>query len=699
MRLGKLHDFEKSNDYFLRALALTPQDHPDTSRRFAYLGSSYASRFQSLGQLEDLEKATDYFTRAIALTPKDHSAISYQLAGLGATYRDRFGHLHEPEDLQKAIEHQSRALLSVPYDHPDLPTQHFNLALTYFLSFEHTGDISHMEEALTSFRQASQLSTGAPRERFRHALQWATIAPKHEGLNCLEAYRVTISLLPQFIWLGTTSNQRYQDLLTAENLAINAACVAILSSEYSLALEWLEHARCVVWNQSLMLRSPLDELHRSHPDLATRLQELSNQLHHAGSNSQSQVFPGLSSSSTPEQAGQQRIRLAREYQHLLEQARQLPGFEKLLQPAAASSLIRAARNGPVVVINCHADRCDALFILPGQDNIAHLSLPGFSESKAKHARSELEKSLTRMRLRERGVRVKQEQGPKPEIGSVLATVWNNIVKPVLDYLGYMNNASKDGLPHITWCPTGTLSFLPLHAAGDYDQPESRVFDYVISSYTPTLSAIISSTPAPLNCDCRVLAIGQANTPGHNPLPGTIRELSSVKARVENIAGYSQLIDGQATTTAVLDAMEQHEWVHLACHAHQNVKDPTKSRFYLHDGTLDLAAINLRSFKNKGLAFLSACQTATGDGQLPDEAIHLASGMLMAGYPSVIASMWSVVDDDAPCVADKVYAHLMEDGELKNGEASKALHHAVAALRDKVGEREFGRWVPYIHIGS
>ncbi|EUC59236.1 CHAT domain protein, partial [Rhizoctonia solani AG-3 Rhs1AP] len=120
---------------------------------------------------------------------------------------------------------------------------------------------------------------------------------------------------------------------------------------------------------------------------------------------------------------------------------------------------------------------------------------------------------------------------------------------------------------------------------------------------------------------------------------------------------------------------------------------------LSDGTLDLASINRRSFKNKGLAFLSACQTATGDEQLPDEAIHLASGMLMAGYSSVIATMWSVRDEDAPFVADKVYAKLMKDGKLGNGEAGKALHHAVAELRNKIGEQKFECWVPYIHIGS
>jgi hypothetical protein len=32
----------------------------------------------------------------------------------------------------------------------------------------------------------------------------------------------------------------------------------------------------------------------------------------------------------------------------------------------------------------------------------------------------------------------------------------------------------------------------------------------------------------------------------------------------------------------------------------------------------------------GLTFLSACQTAQGDG-MPSESVHLAAGMLFAGY--------------------------------------------------------------------
>ena len=181
------------------------------------------------------------------------------------------------------------------------------------------------------------------------------------------------------------------------------------------------------------------------------------------------------------------------------------------------------------------------------------------------------------------------------------------------------------------------------------------------------------------------------------LPGTKYELASIQKHVGDML-IMKLENSEATPAAVLDAMEKYECVHLACHASQNITSPTKSCFHLHGGTLSLEEISQRSLKNKGLAFLSACQTAMGDETMPDEAIHLAAGMLVAGYPSVIATMWSIGDSDAPVVADHVYGQLMSGGKLEWRRAARALHIAVGVLRKRVGEKEFARWVPYIHIG-
>lgn len=105
-----------------------------------------------------------------------------------------------------------------------------------------------------------------------------------------------------------------------------------------------------------------------------------------------------------------------------------------------------------------------------------------------------------------------------------------------------------------------------------------------------------------------------------------------------------------------------------------------------------------------LAFLSACQTATGDAGNPEESVHLAAGMLAVGFKGVVATMWSIMDEDAPVVVKAYYKKLIElrsgAGKVEKGEtgAAYALHEAVAQLRAKVGEENFGRWAPFVHLG-
>ncbi|CAE6366003.1 unnamed protein product, partial [Rhizoctonia solani] len=634
-RTGEVADLVKAIECKTHALDLTPDGHPSLPDRHASLGTSYGDRYKRMGEVADLVKAIECRTHALDLTPDGHPDLPDRHASLGMSYGDRYERTGEIADLAKAIECDTRALELTPDGHPHLSKRHSHWGYISHLRYQHTRDSSHLATSLRSFRKSSQLLTGPPRDVFENAHRWAALASEHPYLSPIEAFRATIDLLPHYIWLGSTSAQRYHDLSMTENLAIRAASTAIQSSEYRLALEWLEHARCVVWNQSLMLRTPLDDLTALHPDLASQLQQVSHELQQAGS--------GVSPSGTDPFAAhtpERRHHLAEEYAKLLEQVRQHRGFEHFLLPIKSDRLLRAARYGPVVVINCHEAHCDALFILSGRDHVSHLSLPKFDQEKAQKARSEIERMLRDKGIRERTYRIKFRRlgDTEPDAGPVLASLWHDVVRPVLDHLGYMNDHPSGTLPHITWCPTGIMSFLPLHAAGDYDQPRSRVFDYAISSYTPTLAALLGSAPRSLNQATKVLAIGQTNTPGCSSLPGTARELACLESHTRGKASYSQLVEDEATATTVLDAMEQHDWVHLACHAHQNLKDPTQSGFYLHGGTLDLLAINQRTFRNKGLAFLSACQTATGDKELPDEAIHLASGMLMAGYPSVIATM-------------------------------------------------------------
>lgn len=252
-----------------------------------------------------------------------------------------------------------------------------------------------------------------------------------------------------------------------------------------------------------------------------------------------------------------------------------------------------------------------------------------------------------------------------------------------------------------WCTTGPLAFLPLHAAGCYNAAhDPRVYEYVVSSYTPTLTALVESQMRiSSSLSESILAVSQPHTPNHSALPGTVTEIKTIQECIENI-DFKWLNGEEATVAAVLEEMSKHRWCHFACHGVQHREDPTKSAFALHDGMLDLETMMSKSFKGAELAFLSACQTATGDEKRPEEAIHLAAGMLMAGYRSVVATMWSIGDRDAPLVAKEVYRFLLRTPGMDTGKSvAYALHHAVRQLREEVGENGFVKWVPFIHMGG
>jgi CHAT domain-containing protein len=259
------------------------------------------------------------------------------------------------------------------------------------------------------------------------------------------------------------------------------------------------------------------------------------------------------------------------------------------------------------------------------------------------------------------------------------------------------------MPHITWCLTGPLTFLPMHATGCYDAKDApKIFDYAVSSYTPTLTALLSARrhPPRTSQTPRLLAISQPATPHRMPLPGTVAEVDAIETLGSGTdrLDVTRLDDREATTTAVLHHMKECNWIHLACHGVQDAASPIKSAFSLIDNPLTLQEIMKQSFSHTELAVLSACQTAKGDRELSEEAIHLAAGMLMAGYGSVVGTMWSIRDNDAPIIAEKFYRYLIEEAGGDSSEAAYALHDAVAHVRNLVGENEFGRWVPFIHLG-
>ncbi|KDQ49312.1 hypothetical protein JAAARDRAFT_200953 [Jaapia argillacea MUCL 33604] len=648
-RLGNITDINNSIRMQEDAVRLTPDSHLHKPHYLSSLSSSLLHRFEHLGNITDIENSIKAAEDAVQLTPDGHPNKSSRLNNLGGSLLRRFERLSNITDMDNSIRMQENAVQLIPDGHPDKPISLINLGHVLLRHFVCFGDQANFELAIKALSTAAQSNVGSPSQRFQAGIAWAQWAKETHHTSLLTAYSTSLTLLPQLAWLGLPMHERHRELTEAGNLARDAASAAIEAGQFETAIEWLEQGRSVVWGQLLQLRTPINELQQVQPQLAARFTQVSNQLQQTSTPSYASK---ASDQHSLEEVAQEHRWLTAQWEAILGEIRGIQGFDRFLLSKPFLQLKGVVHSGPVIILNASTTCCDALVMLPDLDDILHIPLHTFTESDAQGLHNQLKTLLSesgRLVPSDRGCRRKEFPDPNSLLEEVLAQLWEHVVKPVLDGLAFTSPPHANNLSRIWWCPNGPLAFLPIHAAGIYStsEPGNCISDFVISSYTPTLSALIN---------------------GH---------ISTVKT--------------------VLECMQQSNWVHFACHGVQEHENPMDSGLLLEDGCLKLSAIIDQILPNAELAFLSACQTAAGTADLSEESVHLAAGMLLAGYRGVVATMWSIGDNDAPRVADSFYAHVLGGEKLDHTQAAFGLHQAVQRLRS--GGASFLSWVPFIHIGA
>ncbi|PVF92334.1 hypothetical protein CPB86DRAFT_769512 [Serendipita vermifera] len=682
--------------HYQKAVKLTPAKHPDKPMRLNNLGTSLKRRFNHFGSLEDIDNAVVQLQNAVDLTPDSHPHKPICMGNLGVSLRDRFIQLGNITDLDDAIKMEEHALKLTPRTHSGRASRLFNLALSFLYQFNRFHDEHDAEIAVSHFSAAAMSPDGPPTDRFNAANSWIKLASRisHDSLS--DAYGCALDLMPLVAWLGLPMADRHQQLIKMGGIARGAVAAAISAEQYNKALEWLEQGRSIVWTQILHLRTPVDDLREVDPGLADQLLRVSRLL---DPGSQPAEFPDPETLSTEEEGRRYRA-LTAEWESSISQVRSLPNFENFLKPPGLSQLTNAANNGPVVIFNIAKTRCDALALLPGLEDVIHIPLPSITSEGITELRDELKDYLysSGIRMRDTRAAVKfTDESDEENCKRVLAELWNNLVKPVLNALAF--SPHPDVLPRIWWCATGPLAFLPIHAAGIYspESEDSQLSNYVISSYAPTLSTLLNPPKSSTSSSFKLLSVIQPSAPGASSILNTKQELECIRHRV---GGRDHVVlEGEAgTKKRVTKGMEECNWLHLACHGIQVPDEPTKSALLLEDGRLTLEEIIRLDLPHAEFAFLSACQTTTGDENLSEEAVHIAGGMLLAGYRSVVATMWSIQDELAPMVTDEFYRHIMEGGERPDPrKAAEALHKSVQKLRQRPGVR-LTDWIPFVHLG-
>ncbi|KAJ7440875.1 CHAT domain-containing protein [Mycena latifolia] len=710
-QLGDLTDLNESVSKFEAAVSLTPKGHPYKPSRLNNLGSSLLRRFEQLGDLNDLNESVSKFEAAVSLTPEGHPDKPSWLKNLGNSLLSRFEQLGDLTDLNESMSRFKDTVSLTPEGHPDKPTRLINLGNCLHQCFNRLKDPRDYEDMLIQYSRAASSLTGTAHLKFQASRLWAHYAHMHQHPSVLRAYATAIDLVPQVAWLGLSINDRHHQILQAGSIARDGASAAIEAHEYRKAVEWVEQGCSVIFGQFLNLRSPVDDLQMLLPKLAAELVSISNLLETSGIRSGIEAASFAPSPSLQTTARQYHD-LAVQRDRLLKQIRGLPGFEQFLLPKAISMLSQAAKIGPVVLLNTSSYRSDALVLIPGLgDEVMHVPLPDFTLDQAQDLTEAL-RSLVRGAARSHRLRARCEGELRPdeEFSWILSVLWMKIVKPVLNGLAFTvsHNPSYMDPGRIWWCPTGPLTFLPIHAAGIYSQEAafgSQLSDFFISSYTPSLSALIEGfrTKQESQDGLQLLAVSQPSAVGQSYIPGTMKEIDSIEHFAQGVIPVLRLERDMATAESVQKAMRESRWAHFACHGVQDIFNPTNSGLLLAGSSkLTLSDIIQLHLPHADLAFLSACDAAaTGSQHLEDAAVHLTAGMLLAGYRGVIGTMWSIMDNDGPQVTRDVYAHLFKTSPPDSMRAAEALHLAVRNLRDSDragGMKSFSCWVPFIHVG-
>ena len=208
----------------------------------------------------------------------------------------------------------------------------------------------------------------------------------------MTAFSTAIRLASQVAGLEQTIQMRHSKLIVyISNLSTTAAAAAQSFGRYETAVEWLEQGRCLVWSQINNLRTPLDNL-RDHSEdskkLADRFLTVSRALEKSGSRPESRIpatEDNIRKKMSLQDEVQKHIKLARQWEELLQDIRSIDGFRDFLQPPSTSSLLsRIPKTGVVVIINVHLSRCDAIALLSGSKTVIHIPLDNLSYEKANY---------------------------------------------------------------------------------------------------------------------------------------------------------------------------------------------------------------------------------------------------------------------------------------------------------------------------
>ncbi|KAG1851963.1 CHAT domain-containing protein [Suillus subluteus] len=694
IRRGDVDDINKAISLRREALTLNPPGHPDHDAALNNLAITLKIRYDKLDVNEDLDEAINLFRESLRVTRLDHPDRHRNLFNLSSVLRPRFTKTQKNEDIEEAIRLSQESLEALPSLHPDRYFSYRWLEEAYLSRYRVQYNLVDLALAVDNFRLASRHPTCGLPDRIKTVQSWVTAAEEHNHTSALEAYKTCFDLLDAHLATRSSTISRREAAAAfsgTRSLPVDAASCAIHSKNLQQAVELAEQGRGQQWSLASRLRSPLEDLESTNPHLAHKFSELSKCL------SDALGFVVGTDRAAVDRAETQYRKLTEQWRAAVADIRHVEGFSRFLAPLLYEDLQAAARQGPVIILIASQYSCSAI-IVPTSGEPHHVSLPSVTLTDLNNLKDRFARAIRHASMM--GPKV-----PRNDLIVLLRTVWNEIMLPIVNVLQHVLKLKF--LSRIWLCPTAAFTSIPLHAAHPFltkadGSKELCLEDLFICSYTPTLSALVRSrqmmkkrvTPS-----FATIGQGQPGAGKGKALLAVDNEVELVRKLVPATANRTTISGDAATRAGALKALEENTWVHLACHGKQDPTQPYDSHFVMRDGPLTLLDIMEKNIPHAEFAFLSACHTAVGDKETPDEVIHLAAGLQFSGFKSVVGTLWEVDDAVAKHVVEAFYKNMFKDleegGEMDCTKAAWALNRATHTVKTKVPLEQ--RMV-FVHIG-
>ncbi|KAG1746151.1 CHAT domain-containing protein [Suillus lakei] len=647
-----VNDINRAIGLAREALKLCPSGLPRRDAMLANLATALTRRYNGLHVIEDINEAIELYRESLRLTQPDNLERHKYQTNLSSALCSRFMHNQKNKDVEEAIYLGKDSLAAVPLLHPERHYSYFHLRQAYMSRYSVQHNPADLSLAVENFRLASKHPTQGFPERIWEAIEWARQADYYRHESALEAYQMCLELFDRHVMTRSSIISRRNAataLRGAQSLPVDAASCAIRRNDLRQAVALEEQGRGQQWSLASRLRTPLDDLKSVSLPLAHKLSEVSKRL------SEAQGSTGSTDGAAADLAVIAYRRLTTEWEATVTEIRQLHDFSRFLLPPGYEDLQAAACHGPVIILIASHYSCNAI-IVPTSGEPRHVPFPSLTLAELKKLKDDFARAI-------RQANIMAPTKPRTELMALLRFIWDEVMLPVVNLTPLERSQIALG--------------------------ENYAWRIYICSYTPTLSALIRARQTmKTRVTPSFVAIGQGQPGGGQgtALAAVDSELELVQKLVPPNVKFTSLSGDESTQAGVLEALRRNTWVHLACHGKQDREQPYNSRFAMRDKPLTLLDIMENDAPQAEFAFLSACHTAVGDEQTPDEVIHLAAGLQFSGFKSVIGTLWVVDDAVAKHVVEAFYEKMfkdLEEGVMDCTRAAWALNHATCTVKKEV----------------